>query len=70
VEDDAALAIHCKGGSGRTGLVAAMILLERGNKLERVLSMVQALRPKALKLQAHVDYLAGTSKAADTGDKI
>ena len=65
-----ALAIHCKGGSGRTGLMAAIILLERGNKLERVLSTVQALRPKALKLQAHVDYLAGIAKAADTGDKI
>jgi hypothetical protein len=50
--------------------MAAIILLERGNKLECVLSMLRALRPKALKLQAHVDYLAGISKAADRGDKV
>ena len=68
LDQGGALAIHCKGGSGRTGLLAAIILLERGNKLERVLSMVQALRPKALKLQAHADYLARMSRAADRGD--
>lgn len=57
LDQNGALAIHCKGGSGRTGLMAAIIMLERGVGLEQVISMVQRLRPKALRLQAHVEYL-------------
>lgn len=50
------VAIHCKGGSGRTGLIAAQILLERGEAQDVVQHKVQALRPYALTLPAHVDY--------------
>lgn len=50
------VAIHCKGGSGRTGLVAAKILLELGLDKIEVKQRVQALRPYALTLQPHLDY--------------
>lgn len=63
LDQDGALAIHCKGGSGRTGLMAAIILLERGVALEQVIPMVQGLRPKSLRLQPHVEFL---NKLADT----
>lgn len=50
------IAIHCKGGSGRTGLLAAQILLELGLDKTEVKTRVQALRPYALTLQPHLDY--------------
>ena len=51
------VAIHCKGGSGRTSLMAAVILCERGMNHDQILDQVKALRPYALKLPVHTDYL-------------
>ena len=51
------LAIHCKGGSGRTSLMAAIILCQRGMKHDLILEQVKALRPNALKLPVHTDFL-------------
>ncbi|MCM2318908.1 MAG: cyclin-dependent kinase inhibitor 3 family protein [Pseudomonas sp.] len=51
------IAIHCKGGSGRTGLIAARILIERGLPRSEAVALVQALRPKAIQHPAHVAWL-------------
>ena len=67
LDQGGALAIHCKGGSGRTGLMAAVILLGRGLGLEQVTAMVQGLRPKALTLQPHVKYLNGLAETLNKG---
>lgn len=56
------IAIHCKGGSGRTGLVAAQILLERGLPLDEVIERVRAIRPNALQIPAHQEYITNTAK--------
>lgn len=58
IEGKNTLAIHCRGGSGRTGLVAAIIMLEQGIAWPEVQSRIQALRPKALIVPAHIQYLA------------
>ncbi|MNE05244.1 Dual specificity phosphatase, catalytic domain [compost metagenome] len=51
------IAIHCKGGSGRTGLIAARILIDRGLSRAEAVAMVQALRPKAIQHPAHVAWI-------------
>lgn len=57
VDDGETIAIHCKGGSGRTGLVAAQILLERGMPLDTVIEKIRALRPNSLQVPAHQAYI-------------
>lgn len=57
LNDGKNIAIHCKGGSGRTGLVAAQILVERGVPLEEVIERVRAIRPNALQIPAHQAYI-------------
>ncbi|MCP4199043.1 MAG: hypothetical protein GY762_18005 [Proteobacteria bacterium] len=51
-------AIHCRGGSGRTGFMAAVIMRERGMNGEETTTRVKSLRPNSLKLPAHTGYLA------------
>lgn len=52
------IAIHCKGGSGRTGLIAASLLVRLGLPLAQATAQVQALRPKALQHPAHVAWIS------------
>ena len=57
IEQGKTIAIHCKGGSGRTGLVAAQILIERGEEIESLMKRLQKLRPNAFMHVCHQDYL-------------
>jgi protein-tyrosine phosphatase len=58
VSQKGCIAIHCRGGSGRTGFMAALILRELGLSGARADALIKGLRPKALTLPAHTDYLA------------
>ncbi|SEG11076.1 cyclin-dependent kinase inhibitor 3 family protein [Vibrio hangzhouensis] len=51
------IVMHCMGGSGRTGLLAANLLLEKGWDLETIRREVQALRPGAFTKQPQIDYV-------------
>lgn len=51
------VAIHCKGGSGRTGLIAGQLLIASGVSLQAATEKVQSIRPKALQQPAHVAHL-------------
>lgn len=42
------IAVHCKGGSGRTGLVIGLLMHELGYDKVDIIGQVQKLRPKAL----------------------
>lgn len=58
LDEGRSIAIHCKGGSGRTGLIAARILIERGLPRAEAVALVQALRPKAIQHPAHAAWIA------------
>ena len=57
------IAIHCKGGTGRTGMVAARILLARGLALEDVINRVRAVRSKALRIPVQMHYIETIAQA-------
>ncbi|MES9961125.1 MAG: dual specificity protein phosphatase family protein [Sedimenticola sp.] len=61
------LVIHCRGGSGRTGLMATILLLERGVELEKAVPMVKTLRPNSLKVPSHLEYLANQQQIKSFG---
>ena len=47
IENQDNVMLHCMGGSGRTGLLAAHLLLEYGWNIDTIIEQVQALRPNA-----------------------
>lgn len=51
------IAMHCMGGSGRTGLLAAHLLLEKGWELQNIITQVQSLRPGAFTKDVQVEYI-------------
>lgn len=57
VKQGGSIAIHCRGGSGRTGFMAAITLIELGHSIEDAFEQVKGIRPKSLKLQPHIDFI-------------
>lgn len=49
--------IHCRGGLGRTGLVAGRILVERGCNPRAAVHRVRAVRPHAIETPAQEHYV-------------
>ena len=53
----ARIVIHCKGGLGRTGLIAARLLIELGESPGRALRHVRKERPGAVETREQEDYV-------------
>lgn len=51
------VAVHCKGGTGRTGVGVAMLLLELGWKGDQAIADVQALKPGAFKSELAAQFI-------------
>jgi protein-tyrosine phosphatase len=49
--------IHCRGGLGRTGSLAARLLIEEGLDAEQVISAVRSVRPGAIETEEQEEYL-------------
>lgn len=57
LRDGKQLAIHCRGGSGRTGLVAAALLMTLGQPQREAMAAIRARRPNAFTLACHRHWL-------------
>jgi len=53
------LVVHCRGGLGRTGLVAARLLIELGEPPPDALRRVRAARPGAVETDMQERYVLG-----------
>lgn len=68
------VAIHCRGGLGRAGMIAGQVLVELGMEPERAIAEVRRVRPGAIEtiqqenyvrgLKAVPEHQAGTSEEA------
>lgn len=57
LENNGKVAMHCMGGSGRTGLLAGHLLLDLGWDLDVIKQQVQALRPGAFTKSVQIEYI-------------
>ena len=60
INNQGVVAVHCKGGTGRTGTVISLLLLQLGWSADKIKQEVQTLKPKALRIQKQINYLNST----------
>jgi protein-tyrosine phosphatase len=55
--------VHCRGGLGRSGTIAACCLVTRGRSSTEAIRMVRSARPGAVEVESQVDFVAGFARA-------
>ncbi len=53
------LVIHCRGGLGRTGVIAAWLLIDLGEAPRQALARVRRVRPGAVETAEQEEYVLG-----------
>jgi ADP-ribosyl-[dinitrogen reductase] hydrolase len=56
--------VHCRGGLGRAGMIAARLLIELGMAAETATARVRAVRPGAIETRAQEDYVLNMASAS------
>ncbi|MBP79875.1 MAG: hypothetical protein CL926_11470, partial [Deltaproteobacteria bacterium] len=57
IKTDRSIAIHCMGGLGRSGTVAAIILADLGIPLQSAIGVVRQFRPGAIETSAQENFV-------------
>ena len=55
--------VHCRGGLGRAGTIAARLLVELGMEPETAIASVRAVRPGAIETSDQEKFVLGIGKA-------
>ncbi len=58
------LVIHCRAGLGRSGMIAARLLVERGLPVETAIAAVRRARPGAIETSGQEAWIANPEAAA------
>ena len=61
LRDGFAVVVHCRGGLGRAGMIAARLLVELGMHPQQAISEVRSVRPGAIETRAQENYVLGQS---------
>ena len=61
IKTDRSIAIHCMGGLGRSGTVAAIILADLGIPLQSAICVVRQFRPGAIETRAQENFVLHSS---------
>jgi ADP-ribosyl-[dinitrogen reductase] hydrolase len=62
--------LHCRAGLGRTGTVAARILIERGLSAPDAIRLVRQVRPGSIETSSQEDYLQQYAAQSESAQKI
>lgn len=53
-----AVLLHCRGGLGRSGMIALRLLVERGEEVNRALAQIRSVRPGAVETDGQLEWAA------------
>jgi ADP-ribosyl-[dinitrogen reductase] hydrolase len=65
VRDGKNVLVHCKGGLGRAGMIAARLLVELGMTPADAISAVRAVRPGAIETRSQVEHVLAARPIED-----
>lgn len=64
LENGARIVVHCRGGRGRAGLMAARLLVEMGAEPNEAINMVRAANPLAIETVTQEDHIKQCRRVA------
>ncbi|MDB2692082.1 cyclin-dependent kinase inhibitor 3 family protein [Luminiphilus sp.] len=62
LNDGQRVLVHCRGGLGRAGIVAARVLIEQGFSPDEAINKVRSVRPGAIETRAQESYVRARAR--------